>query len=100
MVGDSGMEALQERIAQMKEILGEWPSENGIVASQVEHTVGEIQVQRSLLKLHDQFFEEKVASLKADIQSLVDDFKGTIQSYREDITDLKKVVLQGSSSSS
>ena len=39
MVGGSVMEALQERIARMEEILGEWPHEDDIVASWEEHTV-------------------------------------------------------------
>ena len=30
------------------------------------------------MKTHDKFFEEKFASLKAEIQSLMDDFKGTL----------------------
>ncbi|RVW47738.1 hypothetical protein CK203_103373 [Vitis vinifera] len=60
----------------------------------------EIEVQTSLLEIHNQFFEEKVAGLKAEFQSLMDDFKGTPQSYGEDIAVLKKTVLQGCSSSS
>ena len=100
MANGSATEVLRKRIARMEEVLGEWPSENGIVASWVEHTVGEIQVRRSLLETHDQFFEEKVVGLKTDIQSLMDDFKGTPRSYGEDITVLKKAMLQGSSSSS
>ena len=39
MVGGSVMGALQERIARMEEILGEWPHEDDIVASWEEHTV-------------------------------------------------------------
>lgn len=49
------------------------------------------------MESHDQFFEEKVVSLKTNVQSLIDDFIGTLQSFREDIIVLKKVVLQGSS---
>ncbi|KAL6323462.1 hypothetical protein AAG906_039033 [Vitis piasezkii] len=64
MDNGSATEALWEKIAWMEEVLREWPSEDGSVASWVEHTMKEIQVQRSLLKTHDQFFEEKVASLK------------------------------------
>ena len=100
MDNGSAMEALWERIAWMEEVLREWPSEDDSVASWVEHTMKEIQVQRSLLKMHDQFFEEKVASLKVDIQSLMDHFKSTLQSYGEDIVVLKNAVLQGSSSGS
>ena len=51
------------------------------------------------MKTHDKFFEEKFASLKAEIQSLMDDFKGTLRSYGKDIAVLKKVVLHGCSSS-
>ena len=36
--------------------------------------------------------------LKSDMQSLMNDFKEALQSYGKDITVLKKVVLQGSSS--
>ena len=67
MDNGSATEALWERIAWMEEVLGEWPSEDGSVTSWVEHTMKEIQLQRSLPKTHDQFFEEKVASLKVDI---------------------------------
>lgn len=80
----------------MEEALGEWPGEDGTMASWAEHTMGEIQVQRSLLATHDNFFEEKLAGLKLEMQSLMDDFKGALQSYGEDIAVLKKAVLQGS----
>ena len=40
MAGCSAMEALQERIAQMKEMLREWLLEDGTVALWAEHTVG------------------------------------------------------------
>ena len=42
MVGGSATEALWEMIAQMEDMLGEWPHEDGIVASWVEYIVGEI----------------------------------------------------------
>ena len=72
------MDALRERMTRMEEALGEWPSEEGIVASWAEHTMGEIQVQRSLLETHDNFFEEKLVGFKAEMQSLMDDFKDTL----------------------
>ncbi|RVW20588.1 hypothetical protein CK203_115248 [Vitis vinifera] len=100
MVGGSAMDALRERMTRMEEALGEWPSEEGIVASWAEHTMGEIQVQRSLLETHDNFFEEKLVRFKSEMQSLMDDFKDTLQSYGEDVVVLKKAVLQGSSSGS
>ena len=81
-------------------MLGEWPREDDTLASWVEHTMGEIQVHRSLLEKHEKFFEEKFAGLKIEIQSLMDDFKYTLQSYGEDISVLKKVALQGCFSSS
>ena len=93
MAGCSAMEALQKRIAQMKEMLGKWLLGDGTVALWAEHTVGEIQVQRSLLETHDKFFEEKFVGLKVEIQSLMNDFKGTLQSYEEDIAVLENVVL-------
>ena len=68
------------------------------MASWVEHTMGEIQVQRSLLETHDNFFEEKLVGFKAEMQSLMDDFKDTLQSYGDDVAVLKKAMLQGSSS--
>ncbi|RVW71238.1 hypothetical protein CK203_058805 [Vitis vinifera] len=43
MASSSAMETLWERIAKMKEMLGDWPHEDDTVASWVEHTVGEIQ---------------------------------------------------------
>ena len=97
MAGGSAMDVLREMMARMEEALGEWLGEDGTVASWTEHTMGEIQVQRSLLETHDNFFEEKLAGLKSEMQSLMDDFKGALQSYGEGIAVLKKVVLQGSS---
>ena len=92
------MDFLWERMTRMEETLGEWPGEEGTVASWAEHTMGEIQVQRSLLETYDNFFEEKFVGFKSEMQSLMDDFKGALQSYGEDVAMLKKVVLQGSSS--
>ncbi|RVW59333.1 hypothetical protein CK203_091066 [Vitis vinifera] len=46
MAGGSAMEALRERMTQIKEALGEWPREDGTVASWAEHTRGEVQAQR------------------------------------------------------
>ena len=63
------------------------------MASWAEHTMGEIQVQRSLLETHENFFEKKFAGLKTEILSPMDDFKGALQSYEEDIAVLKKIVL-------
>ena len=87
------MDVLREMMTRMEETLGEWPREDDTVASWVEHTVGEIQVQRSLLETHDNFFEEKLAGLKSKMQSLMDDFKDALQSYGEDIAVLKKAML-------
>ena len=98
MASGSAMDALQEMMTRMEEALGEWPCEDGTVASWAEHTMGEIQVQRSLLETHDNFFKEKFVGLKSKMQSLMDDFKGALQSYEEDIVVLKKAMLQGSSS--
>ena len=98
MAGGSAMEALWERMTQIEEVLGEWPREDGTVASWAEHSRGEVQVQRSMLESHDNFFEEKLAKFKTEMQSRIDDFKETLQSYGEDITILKKAVLQGSAS--
>ena len=97
MASGSAMDALQEMMTRMEEALGEWPCEDGTVASWAEHTMGEIQVQRSLLETHDNFFKEKFVGLKSKMQSLMDDFKGALQSYGEDAAVLKKAVLQGSS---
>ena len=91
------MDVLRERMTRMEEALGKWPREEGTVASWVENSMGEIQVQRSLLETHDNFFEEKLAGFKSEMQSLMDDFKGALQSYGEDAAVLKKAVLQGSS---
>ena len=54
-------------------------------------------MQRSLLETHDNFFEKKLVGFKAEMQSLMDDFKGALQSHGEDVAVLKKAVLQGSS---
>ncbi|KAL6343844.1 hypothetical protein AAG906_027615 [Vitis piasezkii] len=96
MAGGSAMEALRERMTQIEEALGEWPREDGTVASWAEHTMGEVQAQRSLLESHDNFYEEKLAEFKTEMQSRIDDFKETLQSYGEDIAILKKAVLRGS----
>ena len=45
------------------------------------------------METHDKFFVDKFVGLKVEIQSLMDDFRGTLQSYGEDIAVLKKVVL-------
>ena len=79
------MDALREMMTRMKEALVEWPGEEGTMALWTENTMGEIQVQSSLLETHDNFFEEKLARLKSEMQSLMDDFKGTLQSYGEDV---------------
>ena len=92
------MEALRERMTQIKEALGEWPREDGTVASWAEHTRGEVHVQRSMLESYDNFFDEKLAEFKTEMQSLMDEFNDTLQSYGEDVAVLKKAVLQGSSS--
>ena len=98
MAGGSAMEASRERMTQIEEALGEWPREEGTMASWAEHTRGEVQAQRSILESHDNFFEEKLAEFKTEMQSRIDDFKETLQSYGEDIAILKKTVLQGSAS--
>ena len=61
------------------------------MASWVEHTMREIQVEKSLLESHDKFFEEKFDGLKIKIQSLMYDFKGALQSYGEDIADSRRL---------
>ena len=48
------------------------------MASWAKHTMGEIQVQRSLLETHENFFKKKFARLKTEILSLMDDFKGAL----------------------
>ncbi|KAL6319749.1 hypothetical protein AAG906_036807 [Vitis piasezkii] len=45
MAGGSAMEALRERMTQIEEALGEWPREDGTVASWAEHTMGEVQAE-------------------------------------------------------
>ncbi|KAL6312213.1 hypothetical protein AAG906_025555 [Vitis piasezkii] len=72
MTGGNATEALLERTARMEEM--------------------------SLLEIYGKFFEDKFFGLKVEIQSLIDDFKSFLQSYREEIVVLKKVVLQGCSS--
>ena len=67
MAGGSAMEALRERMTQIEEALGEWPREDGTVASWAKHTRGEVQAQRSMLESHDNFFEEKLAEFKIEM---------------------------------
>ncbi|RVW21233.1 hypothetical protein CK203_114573 [Vitis vinifera] len=98
MAGGSAMEALRERMTQLEEALGEWPRDDGTVASWAENTMGEIQLQRNMLESHDNFVEEKMAEFKTEMQSRIDEFKVTLQTYGEDIAVLKKAVLQGSAS--
>lgn len=66
------------------------------MAQWVGHTKEELLVQWILLKSHDKFVKDKEAELKVDVKALIDDFSSTIQSFEENIADLKKVVLQGS----
>ena len=47
-----------------------------------------------MLETYDKFIEDKVASLKAYVKALMDDFKTTLQSFEEDIAILKKTVMQ------
>ncbi|RVW58802.1 hypothetical protein CK203_108278 [Vitis vinifera] len=98
MAGGSAMEALRERMTQLEEALGEWPRDDGTVTSWAENTMGEIQLQRNMLESHDNFVEEKMAEFKTEMQSRIDEFKVTLQTYGEDIAVLKKAVLQGSAS--
>ena len=42
MAGGSAIEALRERMTQIEEVLGEWPREDGTVASWAEHTRREV----------------------------------------------------------
>ena len=58
------MEALRERMTRIEEALGEWPCEDGTVASWTEHTKGEVQAQRSMLESHDNFYKENWLSSK------------------------------------
>ena len=71
MASGSAMDVLRERMTWMEKALGEWLGEEGTMASWAEHTMGEIQVQRSLLETHDNFFKEKLVGLKSEMQSLM-----------------------------
>lgn len=92
MVSGSSMEALRKRITQMKELFGEWASEDDTVALWVEHIMGENLSVEEFLETHDWLFKEKVISLKVDIKSLMDDFKSTLLSFDEDFVVLKNVL--------
>ena len=44
MVGGSVTEALKEMVSWLEALIEEWPSDDAIMVSWVEHIVGEIQV--------------------------------------------------------
>lgn len=92
MVDGNVTEALKERVSQLEALMGEWPSNDGIVTSWVEHTLIEIQVQWNLVKSHDKYVEDKVVGLKIEVHALVDDYKAMVQAFEGDIAILKKTM--------
>ncbi|KAL6324994.1 hypothetical protein AAG906_019902 [Vitis piasezkii] len=90
MAGGSAMEALRERMTQLEEAMGEWPREDGTVASWAENTTGELHLQRSLLESHDNFFEEKLGEFKTEMQSRIEEFKETLRRCCRDLPQARK----------
>lgn len=92
MVGGNVTKALKEMVSQLEALMGEWPSDDGIVTSWVEHTMIEIQIQWNLVKSHDKYVEDKVVGLKIEVHALVDDYKAMVQAFEGDIAILKKAM--------
>lgn len=92
MVGGNVTKALKEMVSQLEALMGEWPSDDGIVTSWVEHTMIEIQIQWNLVKSHDKYVEDKVVGLKIEVHALVDDYKAMVQAFKGDIAILKKAM--------
>lgn len=92
MVGGSVTEALKEMVSWLEALIGEWLSDDAIMASWVEHIVRKIQVQWNLVKSHDKYVEDKVVGLKIEVHALVDDYKAMVQAFEGDIAILKKTM--------
>ena len=89
-------ETLKERVARLKETLGEWNIQEGTVFVWVNHAMNELNVQRGLMEKQDQKIKEKIVGLEVELLTVNEDFKQTLQTLQEDVSVLKKVVLQGS----
>ena len=86
-------ETLKERVARIKETLGEWNIKEGTVFVWVDHAMNELSVQRGLIEEQDQKMEEKLVGLKAELVAVKEGFKQSLQTLQEDVSILKKVVL-------
>ena len=89
-------ETLKERVAHIEETLGEWNIEEDTVILWADHARNELNIQRGLMEKQDQKTEEKLAGLEAELLTVREDFKQTLQTLQEDVFVPKKVVLQGS----
>ena len=90
-------ETLKVRTARLEQLLGEWPSKEGTVASWADQIRNEIEVQRRLVEQHDDFVEEKVKGLKTDVHvhTLIGDFQVKCSHWWKTLAILKKVVSYG-----
>ena len=60
-------ETLKERTTCLEQLLAEWPSEDGTVASWADHMWNDVGVQHHLIEQNDEFVGEKMRNMKADV---------------------------------
>ena len=89
-------ETLKESVAWVEEAFDEWCSKEGTLSAWAEYVINELHNQKILVEFHVKNIGEMVAAMKADMESMLNDFKMTLQSVQEDVAILKRAVLQGS----
>ena len=60
-------ETMKERVAKVKQLLGEWNCEEGTVTTWASKSMNELRVQRDLAEKHVDHVEAQVVSLKAEL---------------------------------
>ena len=66
-------------MARIEETLGEWNIKEGTVFVWVDHALNELNVQRGLMEKQDQKIEKKIVGLEAELLTIKEDFKQTLQ---------------------
>ena len=89
-------ETMNERVAKLEKLMGEWNCEEGIVTTWALEEMNELRVQRDLAEKHADHVEAQVVSLKAELLTVKENLNLTLQTLQEDVVVLKKVVLQTS----
>ena len=76
--------------------MGEWNCEEGTVIAWAAEAMNELRLKRDLAEKQADHVEEQVASLKADLLTVKENFNLTLEALQEDVVVLKKAVLQTS----